>query len=57
VKPDWAVRLQRTFARKYENGVAAERGRIIAIIEAKEWPGDSLVEDVANLLELIKGEK
>ncbi len=46
MKPDWATRLQRTFARKYDEGFAKglmlgkavgardERDRIVALLEA-----------------------
>jgi hypothetical protein len=35
-KPDWAERLQRTFKRKYEEGVKAERLRILEGIQKIE---------------------
>lgn len=69
MKPDWATRLQRTFARKYDAGFAKglmlgkavatrdEQERIITLIESKEWVGQTLAEDVDNLVRLIKGKK
>ena len=69
MKPDWATRLQRTFARKYDAGFAKglmlgkavatrdEQERIITLIESKEWVGQTLAEDVDNLVRLIKGNK
>lgn len=35
MKPDWAERLQRTFKRKFDAGVATERERIIKLLIAK----------------------
>ena len=62
MKPDWAVRLQRTFERRYQAGVLAERERIIKLLEQRyaenvdhcEW-GTHLFLD--NAIALIKGEK
>lgn len=34
-KPDWAERLQRTFDRKYKDGVKTERNRILEALEAE----------------------
>ncbi len=50
-KPDWATRLQRTFQRKYDAGVQAERERIISLLE--EMPdnmfgGGSQLEQAAS---------
>lgn len=57
IKPDWAERLQRTFRRKYEQGVADTEARIIEIVKSKRWVGETLNDDEANLVALIKGEK
>ena len=62
MKPDWAVRLQRTFERRYQAGVLAERERIIKLLEQRyaenvdhcEW-GTHLFLD--NAIALIEGEK
>jgi hypothetical protein len=35
-KPEWAERLQRTFKRKYQEGVEAERARILEGIQKIE---------------------
>lgn len=63
MKPDWATRLQRTFARKYDAGFAKglmfgkavatrdEQERIIALLE----DADSACSSWA--VALIKGEK
>lgn len=32
-KPDWAERLQRTFNRKYNEGIQAERKRILDLLK------------------------
>ncbi len=66
-KPDWATRLQRTFARKYDAGFAKglmfgkavgardERDRIVALLEgyAGKECGFGVEHD---LIALIKGE-
>ena len=39
----------------WQTGVQVERDRIVAIIEARNWSGDDLEEDVANLLRMIEG--
>lgn len=63
MKPDWAVRLQRTFERRYQAGVLAERERIIKLLEAEcERPLDPKWEHYRETcscfqIALIKGEK
>lgn len=71
MKPDWATRLQRTFARKYDAGFAKglmfgkavvardERDRIIEIIErCPRVDDDYMIQcDARHLIALIKGEK
>ena len=37
MKPDWAVRLQRTFERRYQAGVLAERERIIKLLSEDSY--------------------
>jgi hypothetical protein len=56
MKPDWAERLQRTFARKFEAGVITERKRIVELLEAHDGQecGFGVTHD---LIALIKGEK
>lgn len=64
-KPDWAARLQRTFERKYQKGVMAERKRISDWIEANRraiiWDEDYTIWrdsfDSETLLDFIHGEK
>lgn len=64
-KPDWAERLQRTFSRKYEAGIQAERERIIKLIEEHaldyaeitcDFNGHGVSFDEQGLIALIKGE-
>lgn len=38
------------------HGLRAERERILAIVKAGEWAGESLAQDISNLEALIKGE-
>ncbi len=72
MKPDWATRLQRTFARKYDAGFAKglmfgkavgardERDRIIELLESYEGWKTVMEHDSDSSLEsviaLIKGE-
>jgi len=70
MKPDWATRLQRTFARKYDAGFAKglmfgkavgardEQERIIGIIErCPRIDDDYMIQcDARHLIGLIKGE-
>ena len=65
MKPDWAVRLQRTFERRYQAGVLAERERIIKLLEDDTmrrdvWQrGEQRIYWMAidRAIALIKGEK
>jgi len=46
----------KTMDKVAEMAAKRERDRILAIIQAGEWSGESLAEDIANLEALIKGE-
>ena len=54
MKPDWAVRLQRTFERRYQAGVLAERERIVEIVLSTFWTGLIPREHVETMLALIR---
>lgn len=70
MKPDWATRLQRTFARKYDAGFAKglmlgkavatrdEQERIIELLEDHgQYMNNHEVYAANRLIALIKGEK
>lgn len=46
-----------TRARYRQEGADYEQERIIKLIKSKEWVGQTLAEDVDNLVRLIKGKK
>lgn len=48
--------LANVLAEAVRDGVRLEQARIVKLIESKEWVGETLVEDVTNLLVLIKGD-
>lgn len=54
-KPDWAERLQRTFNRKYEAGVTAERERIIKLL-SEQPNGIWRKYFLQQVIDLINGE-
>jgi hypothetical protein len=58
--PDWAERLQRTRKREYNKGIAAERERIIKLLE-EQLPGAKRVgifytAGMQDAIKLIKEE-
>lgn len=55
----WEFRAanERAFDRGRENGRRIERQRLIRLVESQTWVGDTVNDDTANLIRLIKGNK